>query len=74
MSLFTITQERYYNNSTNFTGDGSTVAFTLTTAMFDPLPTAIGDIEIFVDGKQISIGNYSYSSPTITFSGNTNNS
>jgi hypothetical protein len=73
MSLFTISQERYYNNSTNFTGDGSTVAFTLTTAMFNPLPIALGDIQIFVNGKEISQGNYSYSSPTITFSGNTNN-
>jgi hypothetical protein len=73
MSLFTISQERYYNNSTNFTGDGSTLAFNLTTAMFDPLPTALGDIQIFVNGKEISQGNYSYSSPTITFSGNTNN-
>ena len=42
MSLFTISQERYYNNSTNFTGDGSTLEFPLTTAMFDPLPTALG--------------------------------
>jgi hypothetical protein len=73
MSLFTIPQERYYNNSTNFTGDGSTLAFTLTTAMFDPLPTALGDLRIFVNGEEISQGNYSYSSPTITFSGNTNN-
>jgi hypothetical protein len=73
MSLFTISQERYYNNSTNFTGDGSTVAFTLTTAMFNPLPIVLGDIQIFVNGKEISQGNYSYSSPTITFSGNTNN-
>ena len=73
MSLFTISQERYYNNSANFTGDGSTLAFTLTLAMFDPLPTALGDLQIFVNGKEISQGNYSYSSPTITFSGNTNN-
>lgn len=73
MSLFTISQERYYNNSTNFTGDGSTLAFTLTTAMFDPLPTILGDLQIFVNGKEISQGNYSYSSPTITFSGNANN-
>ena len=73
MSLFTISQERYYNNSTNFTGNGSTLAFTLTTAMFDPLPTALGDLQVFVNGKEISQGNYSYSSPTITFSGNTNN-
>jgi hypothetical protein len=73
MSLFTITQERYYNNSVNFIGNGSTLAFTLTTAMFDPLPSVLGDIQVFVNGKEISQGNYSYSSPTITFSGNTNN-
>jgi hypothetical protein len=73
MSLFTIPQERYYNNSTNFTGDGSTVAFTLTTAMFDPLPTALGDLRVFVNGEEISQGNYSYASPTITFSSNTSN-
>jgi hypothetical protein len=41
--------------------------------MFNPLPIALGDIQIFVNGKEISQGNYSYSSPTITFSGNTNN-
>jgi hypothetical protein len=73
MSLFTISQERYYNNSVNFVGDGTTVAFTLTTSMFDPLPTALGDLQIFVNGEEISQGNYSYSSPTITFSGNANN-
>lgn len=73
MSLFTISQERYYNNSTNFTGTGSQTVFTLTTSMFSPLPLVIGEFEIFVDGKEISQGNYSYSSPTITFSSNTNN-
>ena len=32
MPLFTGTQQQYYNNSQSFTGDGSTVAFTLGTA------------------------------------------
>jgi len=76
MSLFTISQERYYNNSTNFTGDGSTLEFLLTTAMFDPLPTALGDLRVFVNGKEISQGNYEYNdtvSDTIKFTGNTNN-
>ena len=76
MSLFTISQERYYNNSTNFTGDGSTLEFPLTTAMFDPLPTALGDLQVFVNGKEISQGNYEYNltvSDTIKFTGNTNN-
>jgi hypothetical protein len=73
MSLFTITQERYYNNSANFTGDGVERSFPLTTAMFNPLPENIGDIQIFVGGKEISQVNYGYSSATIQFSGNTNN-
>jgi len=76
MSLFTITQERYYNNSTNFTGNGSQTEFPLTTAMFNPLPTVLGDIQIFVNGKEISQGNYEYNesvSDTIKFTGNTNN-
>ena len=76
MSLFTISQERYYNNSTNFTGNGSTLEFTLTTAMFNPLPTALGDLQVFVNGKEISQGNYEYNntvSDTIKFTGNTNN-
>jgi len=73
MSLFTISQERYYNNSANFAGTGSQTVFTLTTSMFNPLPSVIGEFEIFVDGKEISQGNYSYSSPAITFSSNTNN-
>ena len=76
MSLFTISQERYYNNSTNFTGDGSRLEFPLTTVMFNPLPTALGDLQIFVNGKEISQGNYEYNntvSDTIKFTGNTNN-
>ena len=76
MSLFTISQERYYNNSTNFTGDGSRLEFPLTTAMFNPLPTALGDLQVFVNGKEISQGNYEYNntvSDTIKFTGNTNN-
>ena len=76
MSLFTISQERYYNNSTNFTGDGSRLEFPLTTAMFNPLPTALGDLQVFVNGKEISQGNCEYNktvSDTIKFTGNTNN-
>lgn len=73
MALFNITQERYYNNSTNFTGTGSQTAFILTTDMFSPLPSDKGEIRIFVDGKEINVNNYSYEEPNITFSSNTNN-
>ena len=75
MALFNITHERYYNNSVNFTGDGTTVAFTITTAALDPIPAAKADIDIYVDGKEVSIENYAYNGNTgvVTFSGNTNN-
>lgn len=73
MALLNITQERYYNNSTNFTGTGSQTQFVLTEAMFKPLPSNKGELSIFVNGKEINVNNYSYASPTITFSANTNN-
>ena len=73
MALFNISQERYYNNSTNFTGTGGQTAFILTTDMFSPLPSAKEEIEVFVDGKLININNYEYSAGTITFDANTNN-
>ena len=73
MALFNISQERYYNNSTNFTGTGAQTAFILTTDMFSPLPSAKEEIEVFVDGKLININNYEYSAGTITFDANTNN-
>ena len=73
MALFNITQERYYNNSANFTGTGAQTQFILTETMFKPLPSNKSELNVFVNGKEINVNNYSYSSPTITFSGNTNN-
>ena len=73
MALFNISQERYYNNSANFTGTGLRTVFPLTTDMFSPLPSAKEEIEVFVDGKLININNYDYSAGTITFDANTNN-
>ena len=73
MALFNISQERYYNNSANFTGTSAQTAFILTTDMFSPLPSAKEEIEVFVDGKLININNYNYSAGTITFDANTNN-
>ncbi len=70
MGLITQTHQAYYNQSQGFTGNGSTVAFTLTTAFFPVIPSSV---QVFVSGKEISSGNYSYSSPTLTFSSNGNN-
>ena len=70
--LGTTTEQSYYNQSQTFTGDGSgssgKVAFTLTTTFFPTLPTAETQFDVFIDGTQISSSNYSYSSPTLTFS------
>ena len=73
MGLINVTQEAYYSQSQSFTGNGSATAFTLTTAFFPALPSAKNKIQIFVDGKEINTANYNYSSPTVTFTGNTNN-
>jgi len=70
MGLITQTNQSYYNQSQGFTGDGSTVAFALTTAFFPTLPSSV---QVFVNGKEISSGNYLYNSPTVTFSSNGNN-
>ena len=70
--LGTTTEQSYYKQSQTFTGDGSgssgTVAFTLTTAFFPTLPTFETEFDVFINGTQISSSNYSYSSPTLTFS------
>ena len=73
MGLINVTQQAYYSQSQSFTGNGSTTAFTLTTAFFPSLPSAKDKIQIFVNGKEINTANYNYSSPTVTFTGNTNN-
>ena len=70
--LGTTTEQSYYSQSQTFTGDGSgssgTVAFTLTTTFFPTLPTAETQFDVFINGIQVSSSNYSYSSPTLTFS------
>ena len=71
--LFKQTQENYYQQSQTFDGNGSTKVFTLLTTHFPSIPSAKSDIRIFVNRKEIDVDNYSYSSPAITFSGNTNN-
>ena len=73
MGLINVTQQAYYSQSQSFTGNGSTTAFTLTTTYFPTLPAVKANIQIFVNGKEINSANYSYSSPTVTFSGNSLN-
>lgn len=71
MGLITQTNQAYYSQSQGFTGNGSATVFILTTVYFPSLPT---NIQVFVNNKEINSGNYNYSSPTLTFSGNANNS
>jgi hypothetical protein len=73
MGLINVTKQAYYSQSQSFTGNGSTTAFTLTTTYFPSLPAAKADIQIFVNGKEINTANYNYSSPTVTFTGNSLN-
>ena len=70
MGLITQTHQSYYNKSQGFIGDGSTGVFTLTTAAFSTIPSSV---IVFVDGKEINTNNYTYSSPTVTFTGNVSN-
>jgi hypothetical protein len=81
MALFNITHERYYNNSASFTGDGSTRIFEILESQLKPRPTEKATLDVYVDGKEINVANYTYndtstSPPTpfkIVFTGNTNN-
>lgn len=73
MGLINVTQQAYYSQSQGFTGDGSTTTFTLTTTHFPSLPAAKANIQIFVNGKEVNTANYNYSSPTVTFTGNSLN-
>ena len=73
MALFNITHERYYNNSVNFTGTGIRTSFSLNTDMFNPLPQAKEELEVFVDGNLINVNNYEYTGGAVVFDANTNN-
>ena len=70
MGLITKTHQSYYNKSQGFICDGSTAAFTLTTVAFSTIPSSV---IVFVGGKEINTNNYSYSLPTVTFTGNVSN-
>ena len=70
MGLITKTSQSYYNKSQGFIGNGSTGNFTLTTAAFSTIPSSVS---VFVSGKEINTSNYTYSSPTVNFTGNISN-
>ena len=71
MAVLRISQESYYNasqSSWSTAPNGSQKTFTLTTTYFSTLPTLETQFDVFINGTQISSSNYSYSSPTLTFS------
>ena len=70
MGLITKTHQSYYNKSQGFIGTGSQGTFTLTTDAFETIPSSV---VVFVNGKEINTNNYSYASPTVTFTGNISN-
>ena len=55
-----------------FIGDGDDKTFTLTTDYFSTLPSAESEFDVYVNGYKIHASDYTYSSPTITFTGNSN--
>ncbi len=69
--LGTTTQESYYNQAQSFTGDGTTKVFAISINSLNPLPSVETDFEVFINEKLVSPDNYTYSSPSITFT-NTN--
>ena len=71
--LLTQSQENYYQQSQNFTGDGSTYQFTLTTVFFPSIPSTKADIRVFVGDEEIDTANYSYSDNVVTFTGRAGN-
>ena len=66
MGLITQTAKEYYTVANNFTGDGSTVNFTVT---FDPLPSAESEFIVYQGGNEIDDDQYTYNSSTgvVTF-------
>lgn len=62
--LGTTTQQSYYNQSVSWTGDGTggsgTVSFNVAATDFPTRPTQQLDIQVFINGIEISKSNYSY--------------
>ena len=62
MPLFQTTQQQYYDNANQFTVDSTTNSNGYVTLIFNPLPTAEGEFDVFVNGDQLGASSYSYSS------------
>jgi hypothetical protein len=75
--LFQKTQEEYYLQSQSTWSqepNGTQRTFTLTNVYFPSLTSLVKtDIRVFVNNVEIDTDNYAFSQPTLTFSGNTNN-
>ena len=75
--LGTRTQEAYYHQSQSrwsVNPNGTVAAFTLTDTYFPTLTDLIkSDIRVFVNGIEIDTVNYTFSQPTLTFTGRLGN-
>tara|TARA_R100000700_G_C3179599_1_gene156463 strand:- start:21130 stop:22290 length:1161 start_codon:yes stop_codon:yes gene_type:complete len=75
--LGTTTQESYYQQSQSkwsTAPNGTATAFTLTTSYFPTLTDLVKtEIRVFVNDVEIDTANYSFSQPTLTFTGRSGN-
>ena len=75
--LGTTTQESYYQQSQSkwsTAPNGTATAFTLTTSYFPTLSDLVKtEIRVFVNDVEIDTANYSFSQPTLTFTGRSGN-
>tara|TARA_R100001244_G_scaffold36878_1_gene33762 strand:- start:473 stop:1621 length:1149 start_codon:yes stop_codon:yes gene_type:complete len=75
--LFNQTQESYYRQSQatwSTNPNGTATVFTLTSAYFPTLSSLVeSTIQVFINGNEIDPANYTFSQPTLTFTGRTNN-
>lgn len=72
MALTNLTPQGYYKQTQSFRQtDASNAEFKLTNSFFDPLPSAVGDIAVYVDNVLQSnteaVTRYTYASNTVTF-------
>ena len=60
MPLFQTTQQQYYDNANQFTVDSTINSNSYVTLIFNPLPSAEGEFDVFVNGDQLGSSSYSY--------------
>ena len=65
--LFNKTQEEYYQQSQTFEAVADAAqAYELLNTFFPTVPAAKADIRVFVDGAELDVDDYAYSSPNLT--------